>query len=163
MERKSFHKKEIIMSRKAQIKKKAQRELEMKKAKRRKKIVIGVIAVLLLALAIAIAVSVLSGNGGNGGTGGNDGSGEVSEAAFEVFSDGTQTVMLLPDGTFAATLAHEESENGTFTKETAGDKTLIGFDTVEGTVFGTIEGDVLYIPEEWQDDHGHGSALTRIQ
>jgi len=137
------------MSKNAQLKKKARHDTKVKKAKRKKKIVIAVIALFLIALAVAIAISIWNS------------SKEDAVSVVETYSDGHQTVRLLSDGSFTAALAHE-NESGIYLKTTEDGKELIAFITEEGTALGEIADDALIIPEEWQDDHGHGSVLPRL-
>jgi len=133
------------MSKNAQLKKKVRQEVKMKKAKQKKKIVIIVLAVLLIALAIAIAISLSGGDG------------------TETYSDGHQTLKLFPDGTFTVELFHGFTRNGSYVK-TEGEKagvTSIMFFTEEGYALGEIEDGVFHIPDDWADDHGHGSELRK--
>ena len=76
-----------------------------------------------------------------------------------VFTDGHQNITLRSDGTFFATLAHNEKWNGTYTENTKNSITTVTF-VVDGiSVNGSIRNNILTIPDEWQDDHGHGSKL----
>ena len=76
-----------------------------------------------------------------------------------VFTDGHQTITLRSDGTFDAALAHNENWKGTYTEDTKNSVTTVTF-VVDGTsVNGSIRNNILTIPDEWQDDHGHGSKL----
>jgi len=77
-----------------------------------------------------------------------------------VFTDGYQTVTLKGDGTFTARLAHD-SRNGRYTESTAAGVTSISFIVDGRTDIGFIEGDVLTIPDAWDDHHGHGTVLRR--
>jgi len=75
-----------------------------------------------------------------------------------VFTDGHQTVTLHSNGKFIAKLAHD-SRTGTYTEMKENGVTTISFIAEGATVAGDITDDVLTIPEEWGDSHGHGSKL----
>ena len=79
----------------------------------------------------------------------------------EIYSDNGQTLQLLSDGTFTATLSHGASYSGTYTKIEQGDITLVAFSSGGETVYGEIEDGQLHIPHEWDDGHGHGNTLTK--
>ena len=71
---------------------------------------------------------------------------------------GHQTITLHGDGTFTANLAHDRKK-GTYTEKTESGITIVYF-TFEGTtVNGNIENNILSLPEEWDDHHGHGNRL----
>ena len=136
------------MTKKAQQKQKALRKEKRKheKAKKSKKQII--ILVAAIAVFIIAAVVILSLN-------------SSSAPDTEVYSDGHQTVTLLPDGTFTAELVHDERESGTYDKTDQGGLMIVSFTVDDETVYGLITDDTLYLPEEWQDDHGHNSALPK--
>lgn len=75
-----------------------------------------------------------------------------------VFTDGHQAVMLHDDGSFIAELAHETMK-GTYIESTADGVVIVTFISEGKSVTSSITDDVLAIPEEWQDDHGHGTTL----
>ena len=78
-----------------------------------------------------------------------------------LYSDGYQTVTLNANGTFTAKLAHE-SKSGTYTESTSAGNTRISFIVDGKTDIGSIVGEVLTIPDAWDDHHGHG-AILRLQ
>ena len=69
-----------------------------------------------------------------------------------------QTVTLHKNGSFSATLAHE-TKTGTYTEAEVDGVITVAFGSNEKSVEGSIENEILTIPDEWQDDHGHGSKL----
>jgi len=85
-------------------------------------------------------------------------SGEQSKGRF--YGIGDTGVTLNDDLTFVANLYHGVAKAGTYLEGTApGDMVVVTF-TVDGEqVFGTITGDVLTIPREWADSHGHGNSF----
>jgi len=82
----------------------------------------------------------------------------VQQSTTCVYTDGHQTVTLRKNGNFSAALAHETRE-GIYTENGTGDIIVIVFVSDGKSVEGIIEKDVLNLPDEWQDDHGHGSKL----
>ena len=123
------------------LSKKERRELAAKRAKRKKTITLVIVLVAALALA-AVVIAY-----------------QIQQSKVETYSDGRQTVRLLPNGTFSASLFHGERYEGTFSKSPAGDVVVF---TVGGVpAEGSIENETLTFPEEWQDGHGHGSTLPR--
>jgi len=77
-----------------------------------------------------------------------------------VYALGSHTVTLYADGTFEARLFHGFSVDGTYTESTVAGVLTVTFahDGIE--VRGTIVDDVLTIPQEWDDGHGHGTRFT---
>jgi len=91
---------------------------------------------------------------------------------IRVFENGNANVRLFPDGTFIANLFHNTKITGTYTEMTAGYETAVlftysGINNISGgissfestglvTVVGGIVEDVLTIPIDWDDGHGHG-------
>ncbi|MCL2507679.1 MAG: hypothetical protein FWF05_00740 [Oscillospiraceae bacterium] len=70
-------------------------------------------------------------------------------------------VMLNADLTFVANLYHGVVKTGTYSESTGSDGVTTVTYTVDGyEVFGTIKNDVLTIPPEWSDSHGHGSTFA---
>jgi len=123
--------------------KKARRQKALARKKRKKIIIITAVAVVVVAI-VVVAVVLL-----------------VGSAGTETYSDGSQTIQFLPDGTFTATLSHSRSFSGTYAKTEQGDITIVAFTSSGVTVNGEIEGGLLYIPHEWDDGHGHGAVLTK--
>lgn len=120
--------------------KKERREAAVKKAKQRKTIIICVCAAVVV-IAVVFAVVTL-----------------VLQSKNRVFTDGHQKLTLKYNGTFTAELAHE-TRKGTFTESEADGSITVTFTSDGASVNGAISDGVLTIPEEWQDDHGHGSYL----
>jgi len=81
----------------------------------------------------------------------------------ETYSAGGQTIRLLPDGKFTANLAHGNKKDGTYARIEEGGWTLIVFTESNGNVSeGSIQNDRLYMPSAWDDGHGHGSVLSKV-
>ena len=112
----------------------------MKKAKQQKII----ISVCVLAVVVIIALLIVTSS---------------QQSNNRVYSDGHQTVTLRDDGSFTAVLVHNESWKGTYTENTKNGITTVTFVSEGTTVNGRISNNILTIPDEWQDDHGHGNKL----
>ena len=82
------------------------------------------------------------------------------QSKTRVFSDGHQTITLNYNMSYAAKLAHETHE-GIYSEKVDNGVTTITFNTGAESVEGFIHGDVLTLPEEWDDGHGHGNQLIR--
>ena len=120
--------------------KKARREEAIKKEKQKKMIIALCVAVLLVVG--ALLAFILNG-----------------QSQARVFAGGSQTVTLYRNGKFSARLSHNVQRNGTYTENTVGGMTTISF-TSDGTIAtGEITGDILTLPDEWDDGHGHGAKL----
>ena len=88
----------------------------------------------------------------------------TEEVGRRTFVSGANFVSLLDDNTFVAQLPHGLSKNGTY-DETLDEETGITFVRffVDGrNEIGTIQEDLLTIPSEWDDGHGH-SVHYRLQ
>jgi len=90
----------------------------------------------------------------------------VSEVIAEndrVFADARQRIILLSDGTFSARLAHNSRRSGNWEEEADGNgvKVTFTYDN-DKTATTRIENNVLLIPSEWSDRHGHNRSL-RLQ
>ena len=123
--------------------KKVKREMEAKQAKTKKVIVISAVVVVFLAIAALFVYDA------------------VMKSGTEFYSDGHQSVRLFSDGTFTAELYHGVRYSGTYEKIGQGDDFSIAYTSGDVTVTGEVTGRLLHIPEEWQDDHGHGTVLTK--
>ena len=120
--------------------KKEQRAKAAKKSKIRNGIIIGVCAVVVVLIASLVVCNAIQPN------------------KDRVYTDGGQTITLHDDGTFTAVLAHD-TRQGTYTESTTNSVTTITF-TINGTsVSSSIKNNILTIPAEWQDSHGHGTQL----
>ena len=64
------------------------------------------------------------------------------------------------DGAFEAKLFHGFNAYGTYSEREQSGITIISF-TYDGiTVDGEIRGNVMTVPHEWDDGHGHDTELT---
>ena len=97
---------------------------------------------------------------------------------IRVFENGTASVKLFPDGTFIANLFHNSKITGTYVElvdDASGDIAVkfsyngmsvpsdggITFGvTGFTTVVGSIVDNVLTLPEDWDDGHGHGMEFS---
>ena len=79
----------------------------------------------------------------------------------ELYTYGGQTVQLLVDGTFSASLAHNVLKNGTYTKTEENGRTKVTFIVNGREEAGFIINSSLYIPHEWEDGHSHGNVFPR--
>jgi len=77
-----------------------------------------------------------------------------------VYASGDSTVTLSGNGNFRATLYHGERIAGTYTESDENGVTVITFTHDGETSTGWLTGNSLTIPDEWDDDHGHGSNYT---
>ena len=123
---------------KARREEKARRaELAKKKAKRIK---IMVICCCSLAAAALVTFAVLA---------------AVSQSGTETYSADGQTIRLFDDGTFTASLSHNERKSGTYTKSTAGNLIVVHFTAGSQVVTGEIRNNELHLPSEWMSGCGH--------
>ncbi|MCL2695903.1 MAG: hypothetical protein FWE69_06215 [Clostridiales bacterium] len=77
-----------------------------------------------------------------------------------VFGSEELGVQLNADGTFTANLYHNDVKIGTYTEEKESNGVVIVAFVVDGEeTLGTIVGNVLTIPEQWRDAHGHSSKF----
>jgi len=119
---------------------KKERQAEVSKKANQKKVMIGV---FILVVAIIVALIVFS---------------AYQQSQTRTFTDGHQTVILYPNGSFAALLAHE-SEKGTYTENTENGVITVTFISEGIVADGRIVNNILTLPEEWDDGHGHGMNL----
>ena len=125
--------------------KKARKEQAIKRKQRNKKII------TLACIAVIVAVV-----------------GFFSIYAFaqrnnRVFVDGNQRVTLLVNGNFAARLPHGVNISGTYNEEVVEGLTIITFIYGGSRSQGSIAGDVLTLPNEWDDGCGHNNRLTQTR
>ena len=125
--------------------KNTRREQAIKRDKRKKLIIIIVCVVAAAAIIAALAVNAHQRRG------------------VRVFSAPNQTVELHTDGTFSAVLHHNIRRRGTFTESTSDGITTITFIEGNMSAVGSIEGDILTIPAEWDDGHRHNRFLTQTR
>ena len=122
--------------------KKSERQAEaMRKAKQKKIIIISVCVSIVLIIAALLIFNA------------------YQQKDNRVYSDGHQTITLRDDGSFTAALAHNEKWKGRYTEDTKNSVTTVTFVVDRTSVNGSIRNNILTIPDEWQDDHGHGSKL----
>ena len=122
--------------------KEARRQAAIKRAKKKKAIATGIFVIAFIAVAASITVGMLQQRG------------------ERVFVAGRQQVVLRRDGSFSASLPHNVRLYGTFTEVTEGDFTTLVFTHAGRTEFGSIVGNVLTIPSEWDDGCGHPRTYT---
>ena len=79
-----------------------------------------------------------------------------------VFSDGYQVVNLRDDGTFSARLFHNTT-SGTYTEITEGNASMIIFTHDGAFAYSRLTNDILILPNEWDDFHGHNMRLPRVR
>ena len=118
----------------------ARRVMAMKKAKQKKMITIAVFCVIGLIIIGSIAFFI------------------YRQGTRRVFADDNQTVTLHDNGSFTASLVHG-TISGTYTENTEGGITTVTFAAGGLTANGIIANNVLSLPDEWKDDHGHGTEL----
>jgi len=123
--------------------KSAKTKLARKRAKQ-KKIIIIIICSVIAAVVIAALVFYFLNHQSN-------------ERVYE-FAD--STITLRDDGSFDALLFHDVSFNGTYSETKQDNATNISFSYDGITVNGWIVGNTLTLPDEWDDDHGHGMEYT---
>jgi len=126
------------------IKKNTKQKQAVKRTSRKNLIIISSVCI---AIAVVIGALVIFNTTNNQGE-------------TRVFTVGSQTITLYDDGAFSAQLAHGVAKSGTYSESVVGDVTTVSF-TYEGkTEKGNIVGNVLTIPNEWDDSHGHGTKFT---
>ena len=88
-------------------------------------------------------------------------SGSNNADTARIYANGANTITLNEDFTFSAKLPHGLTKSGTYseTVDALGVTTIIF--TVNGAqASGIIRNNVLSIPSEWEDSHGHGSNFA---
>lgn len=123
------------------ISKQKRREQARQRARNKKIVIICIAAIAVIAIvAIAVYFSINDSTGENG----------------IVYVSGNQTITLADDGTFIAVLAHT-MRSGTYAQSVQADGvTTITFTENDTSVTGSIADDVLTLPTQWDDGHGHG-------
>ena len=127
------------------IAKAKKKERAIKRAKQKKFLTIGICALVLIAAAVVGAFLY------------------TSQSEDEVYSAGGQSVHLSPNGKFTANLAHHVRKTGTYTKTTEDGRVTVSFIVNGNEEIGWIFNDALHIPREWDDGHGHGNVLNRVE
>jgi len=122
--------------------KRARRELARRKAKRNKTIIITVCLVVFITATVLITYNV------------------IQNSLADVYSNSEMTVKLRPDGRFRAAL-HDEKYRGSYATVDESGVIVITFTYGGKTAVTEIILDQLYLPDEWDDGHGHGDVLTK--
>jgi len=123
---------------------KSQRRAEaIKRAKRKRVIVISIVSIAVIAI-ISIIIIFSSGS---------------RENAARVYDGGGAIITLSDNGTFSPFLWHGEIKIGTFTESVLNGNTLVTFMYNGSTEDGWIYDNVLHIPDNWDDGHGHGTMF----
>jgi len=123
--------------------KKAKKAAAAKKAKQKKTITTAIIAVIAVGI-IGISIFIA-----------------VKPSDRRVFSNENYTVSLLNNATFKADLCGYSLE-GSYVESSQGEEdgsVTIAFTANGETLEGTISSNTLTIPDEWDDNHGHGNTL----
>jgi len=136
--------------------KKQKKEMAAKKS-RKKKAIIAVITLLITACAIGFFVFYNNQQNMPGAA-----INEEHQENEEIYRYGGQTIRLLADGTFMASLAHGSTKNGTYSKTTEGEITSVIFNSNGNEEIGRIIDNSLHIPREWDDGHGHGNIFPKV-
>jgi len=121
------------------------KEKAVTKARLKAFIIIGIFALVVITAA-AVGINIRKHN--NAGT-----------SQEEIYSYGGQTVQLLADGTFSATLAHNVRKSGTYAKTEESGRTVVSFNADGVEEIGWIIYGALHLPDEWTDEHGHGNVF----
>jgi len=115
----------------------ARRDAAIKKAKAKRKIMITV-GILAAVIVIGALIMISLQN--------ND---RVFTAA------GNQIITLYEDGSFTASLPHGISKEGMYMEQFEDDMSFILFFLEDRIEVGTLYGNILTPPIEWDDGHGH--------
>jgi len=122
--------------------KEARRIEAIKRGKRKKAIIIAGCALAAIAVVGVLIFAI------------------IEESNARVFVSGSNQIILFEDGRFSAILPHNVTKSGTFTETTEGNLTTVLFTHGGNTVSTNITGNVLRIPVEWEDGHGHNPLYT---
>jgi len=85
----------------------------------------------------------------------------TNQGKVEKYSDGYQTIELYANGSFSANLYHGVEYKGNFSKSSTGSNEIIVFTVNDATFVAPVINNVLNLPSEWRDSHGHGSTLKK--
>ena len=112
---------------------------EGKKAKRTMIITIIVLSLVLITISVPVVIS------------------EIQRSKERVYvSDDNASITLRANGTFTARL-HHGTKNGTYEEDDQISFTIVTFFPQGETAVGcAILGDILQLPEAWDDGHSHG-------
>jgi len=125
--------------------KKQKRELAKKRNKKKKQVIIILCTVAVIAIVGLIILAA------------------YSERNTRVFTDGRQTVNLMQNGNFNAQLSHGVTRSGAYYEELSNGETIITFITNGVNEQGSLVGDVLTLPSEWDDGCGHNDRLPQTR
>jgi uncharacterized protein YpmB len=119
------------------------RQARILKRERQKKIIILSVCALFVVISVVVFFSIV-----------------FQQSQERVFTDGHQAIILHDDGSFTAELAHE-TRIGTYVESVANDDGVVTVLFISDgiSVTSSIVDNILVIPPEWQDDHGHGTEL----
>ena len=122
--------------------KSARRQAAIKKQKRKNRIILAVCVTVVVFIAGLVGYNL------------------YQQLGNRVFADAhrVQEVTLRTNGTFTARLAHE-TRSGTYSEYSDGAVTTVTFAYDGVTASGTIIDTILTMPNEWDDQHGHGNIL----
>ena len=123
--------------------KKAKKAAAAKKAKQKKALTTAIITVIAVGI-IGISIFIIT-----------------KPSDRRVFSNENYTVSLQGDATFKADLCGYSLE-GHYVENNPSEEdgsTTIAFTANGETLDGTIVSNTLIIPDEWDDNHGHGNTL----
>ena len=134
---------------------KKQKKKELLKEKKRKKLYIAIVCIVVIATtSVFFVINAISQKENGKRFTANQ------QTEIRVYANGRNTITLDPNGTFAARLPHNTNFYGTYTEASEGNRVRISFMYQGLTVNGTISNNVLEIPREWDDGHGHGTRFT---
>ena len=125
---------------------KSKKKKEAIRKAKRKKIIITVIICIIAAAILTAAIILIVNN--------------ERQNTDRVFVSHGAEVTLSGDGTFNAFLWHNEIITGTYTESEENGVLIVAFMNNGVTEMGLINGNMLYIPHEWDDDHGHGNEAV---
>ena len=122
--------------------KEARRQNAIKKAKRKKMMILAVCLAIAAVIGTLLIVNALQ------------------QSAIRTFVSGNNYVTLFADGSFEARLPHNVRRVGTYEEHGEGDVRTISFLSGGRVENGSLSGNTLTIPLEWDDGHGHPRLYT---
>jgi len=137
---------------------KSKRKKEAIRRAKRKRAIITVIASIAVITIIIITIIIFS-VGNRDVTELTEELTELTELTERIYDRGSAMVTLSDNGSFAALLWHGDTRSGTFTESVVNGDTSITFMYNGSTGVGRIDGNVLHIPEQWDDLHRHGTEF----
>jgi len=136
------------------------KEKAIKKARRKTIILVSIFALVVITVAV-VGIFARRQNNSQVTAQIRETAVESTSRQAEVYSLGRQTVTLLEDGTFSASLAHGVRKNGTYSRIEESGGTMVSFNVNGNEEVGWIANDSLHLPHEWDDNHGHGNVFPR--